>query len=223
MSVSILYILSNGKNTLIPTCFLFGLFIWYYFCIGSIINFLQNRVENRSMFLPIHFRQVDGTGNSWQFLQPNSAASFLWEDLGRRRLLELVVDGTDPKKSEKYDIDETFEHQPIHVTGGPAKALRVTILKEEKMNVVMIHDWMPKNEPKGILSRGYSTRSSQLSGNDFQQQQPTSISECEFHVILELAELGISIIDHTPEEILYFSVQNLLLAYSTGLGSGISR
>jgi vacuolar protein sorting-associated protein 13A/C len=46
---------------------------------------------------------------------------------------------------------------------------------------------------------------------------------CEFHVVLELAELGISVIDHTPEEILYLSVQNLLLAYSTGLGSGFSR
>ncbi|XP_059444630.1 uncharacterized protein LOC132176414 [Corylus avellana] len=182
------------------------------------------RIENRSMFLPIRFRQVDGTIDSWQFLLPNSAASFLWEDLGRRRLLELLVDGTDPLKSEKYDIDETFDHQPIHMVGGPAKkALRVTILKEEKMNVIKISDWMPENEPTGISSRRHSSLLSQLSGNDFQQQQLASISDCEFHVIVELAELGISIIDHTPEEILYLSVQNLLLAYSTGLGSGISR
>lgn len=175
------------------------------------------------MFLPIRFRQVDGTSDSWQFLLPNSAASFLWEDLGRRRLLELLVDGTDPLKSEKYDIDETFDHHPIHVVGGPAKALRVTILKEEKMSVIKISDWMPENEPSGILSRRHSSLLSQLSGNDFQQQQLASISDCEFHVIFELAELGISIIDHTPEEILYLSVQNLLVAYSTGLGSGISR
>ncbi|XP_062178337.1 uncharacterized protein LOC133883124 isoform X2 [Alnus glutinosa] len=181
------------------------------------------RIENRSMFLPIHFRQVDGTSDSWQFLLPNSAASFLWEDLGRRRLLELLVDGTDPLKSEKYDIDETFDHQPIDVVGGPAKALRVTILKEEKMNVIKISDWMPENEPTGILSRRHSSLLSEVSGNDFQQQQLASLSDCEFHVIFELAELGISIIDHTPEEILYLSVQNLLLAYSTGLGSGISR
>ncbi|KAK7405830.1 hypothetical protein VNO78_07440 [Psophocarpus tetragonolobus] len=45
----------------------------------------------------------------------------------------------------------------------------------------------------------------------------------EFHINFDLAELGISIIDHTPEEILYLSVQNLVLAYSTGLGTGISR
>lgn len=181
------------------------------------------RIENHSMFLPIHFRQVDGTSDSWQLLLPNSAASFLWEDLGRRRLLELLVDGTDPLKSEKYDIDETFDHQPIHVGGGPAKALRVTIIKEEKMNVVKISDWMPENEPAGILTRRHSSLLSQVSGNDFQQKKSASISDSEFHVIVELAELGISIIDHTPEEILYLSVQNLLLAYSTGLGSGVSR
>ncbi|XP_061360270.1 uncharacterized protein LOC133304277 isoform X2 [Gastrolobium bilobum] len=176
------------------------------------------RIENRSMFLPIRFRQVDGTGDSWQLLLPNSAASFLWEDLGRRRLLEFLVDGTDPMKSLKYDIDEISDHQPVHVADGPTKALRVTIVKEEKINVVKISDWMPETEPTGILSRRYLSLM-----NDSQKQQLMSITDCEFHINFDVAELGISIIDHTPEEILYLSVQNLVLAYSTGLGSGISR
>lgn len=177
------------------------------------------RVENRSMFLPIRIRQVDGTSDSWNFLLPNTAVSFLWEDLGRRRLLEILVDGEDPLKSGKYDIDEISDHQPIHVGSGPSKALRVTVIKEEKVNVIKISDWMPESEPAGVLSRSQSSLLSQLS---IQQQSPF-LSDCEFHVIIELAELGISIIDHTPEEILYLSVQNLLFAYSTGLGSGISR
>ncbi|XP_020230234.1 uncharacterized protein LOC109811015 [Cajanus cajan] len=172
------------------------------------------RIENRSMFLPIHFRQVDGISDSWRLLVPNSAASFLWEDLGRRRLLELLVDGTDPMKSLKYDIDEISDHQPIHVKDGPTRALRVTIVKEEKINVVKISDWMPENEP---------TRRHLSSMNDSQKQQLMSITDCEFHINFDLAELGMSIVDHTPEEILYLSVQNLVLAYSTGLGSGISR
>jgi vacuolar protein sorting-associated protein 13A/C len=79
------------------------------------------------MFLPIRIRQADGIGDSWQLLLPNSAASFLWEDLGRRRLLELLVDGTDPMKSLKYDIDEISDHQPLQVADGPTRALRVTI------------------------------------------------------------------------------------------------
>lgn len=169
------------------------------------------------MFLPIRFRQVDGISDSWQLLVPNSAASFLWEDLGRRRLLELLVDGTDPMKSLKYDIDEIADHEPVHVNDGPTRALRVTIIKEEKTNVVKISDWMPESEPTGILRRHLA------STNDYQKQQLMSITDCEFHINFDLAELGISVIDHTPEEILYLSVQNLVLAYSTGLGSGISR
>ncbi|KAJ0034329.1 hypothetical protein Pint_24264 [Pistacia integerrima] len=181
------------------------------------------RIENCSMFLPIRFRQVDGTSDSWQFLLPDAAASFLWEDLGRRHLLELLVDGADPSKSDKYDIDEIFDHQPIMGAGGPATALRVTILKEERTNVVKITDWMPENEPAAIMSRRIQSPLPKVSGNDSQNQQSLSSSDCEFHVVVELAELGISIVDHTPEEILYLSVQNVLLAYSTGLGSGFSR
>ncbi|PRQ39555.1 putative vacuolar protein sorting-associated protein [Rosa chinensis] len=177
------------------------------------------RIENRSMFLPIRIRQVDGTFDSWTFLLPNSAASFLWEDLGRRRLLEMLVEGADSLESEMYDIDEISDHPPINVGSGSSRALRVTIIKEEKVNVVKISDWMPESEPTGILSRRHSSSLSQLS----KQQQTASSSDCEFHIIVELAELGISIIDHTPEEILYLSIQNLLFAYSTGLGSGVSR
>ncbi|XP_022721975.1 uncharacterized protein LOC111279261 isoform X3 [Durio zibethinus] len=180
------------------------------------------RIENQSIFLPLRCRQVDGTSDSWHFLLPNTAVSFLWEDLGRRQLLEILADGTDPSRSEKYNIDEIFDHQPIDVT-GPARALRVTILKEEKVNVVKISDWMPENEPTAIIGQRIPSSLSEFSRNESYQQQLQSTSECECHFIVELAELGVSIIDHTPEEILYLSVQNLHLAYSTGLGSGFSR
>ncbi|XP_044499300.1 uncharacterized protein LOC123220770 isoform X3 [Mangifera indica] len=181
------------------------------------------RIENCSMFLPIHIRQADGTSDSWQFLLPNTAAAFLWEDLGRRRLLELLVDGADPSKSEKYDIDEICDHEPIMGTGGPDAALRVTILKEERTHIVKITDWMPENEAAAIMRKRIQSPLPQIPGNESQNQESLSSSDGEFHVVVELVELGISIVDHTPEEILYLSVQNVLLAYSTGLGSGFSR
>lgn len=173
--------------------------------------------------MPIRFRQVDGTNDSWKLLLPNTAISFLWEDLGRRRLLELLIDGSDSSKTDKYDIDEISDHQPVAVAGGPSKALHVTIVKEEKINVVLIRDWMPENEPGRLFGGRHLSPLSNPPRIDFYSSESTSISNCEYHVIVELAELGISLVDHTPEEILYFSVQNLLLAYSTGLDSGISR
>ncbi|KAF5752107.1 hypothetical protein HS088_TW01G00014 [Tripterygium wilfordii] len=180
------------------------------------------RIENRSMFLPIRFRQVDGGSDVWCFLLPNSAGSFLWDDLSRQHVLELLVDGADPLKSEKYNIDEICDHQPVHMAGGPAKALRVTIFKEEKTNVVKISDWMPENDPAQSLTKRIQSAPSQLT-RIASEQQSLSATDSEFHVIVELAELGLSVIDHTPEEILYLSVQNILLAYSSGLGSGFSR
>ncbi|XP_040944166.1 uncharacterized protein [Gossypium hirsutum] len=180
------------------------------------------RIENRSIFLPILFQQVDGTSGSWHLLLPNTAVSFLWEDLGRRHLLEILADGADPSRSGKYNIDEIFDHLPIDVA-GPAQALRITILKEERVNVVKISDWMPENEPPVIISQTIPSTLSELSRSESHQQQPQSTSECEFHFIVEFAELGVSIIDHTPEEILHLSLQNVHLAYSSGLGSGLSR
>lgn len=168
---------------------------------------------------------MDGTDDSWQSLLPNAAASFFWEDLGRQQLLEILVDGEDLTKSEKYNIDEIFDHQPNNMVGGPSKPLCVSIVKDEKVNIVKISDWMPESENSAIMSsRLHAPHLLQLSKSHSQHQQPKCVSsDCESHVILELAELGVSIIDHTPEEILYLSVQNCLLSYSTSMASGINR
>lgn len=138
------------------------------------------------------------TTDSWKLLFPDAAASFLWEDFGRPRLLEFLVEGTDSLKSLEYNIDEILEHQPKHAVGHPARALRVTILKEGKMNIVRISDWMPENEPSLITGRRVQPPSPQPSGNVSPQQQLPSSTGCKFHVVLELAGLGTSVTEHTP-------------------------
>ncbi|KAL8152479.1 LOW QUALITY PROTEIN: hypothetical protein V2J09_010239 [Rumex salicifolius] len=184
--------------------------------------FSPYRIENRSMLLPIRFRQADGSNDSWKLLPPNAAAAYLWEDIGRQRLLEILVDGSDTRRSVKYNIDEIVDHQPNNVENGPASALRVTIIKEEKINVVKITDWMPDDQLLPAMMPGRVPSS--ISPNPRSDSQSLqSHSDTEFHIFIELSELGISVIDHTPEEILYLSVQNLLISHSTGLGSGISR
>jgi vacuolar protein sorting-associated protein 13A/C len=98
----------------------------------------------------------------------------------------------------EYNIDEILEHQPKHAVGHPARALRVTILKEGKMNIVRISDWMPENEPSLITGRRVQPPSPQPSGNVSPQQQLPSSTGCKFHVVLELAGLGTSVTEHTP-------------------------
>ncbi|XP_059076567.1 uncharacterized protein LOC131042467 isoform X2 [Cryptomeria japonica] len=176
------------------------------------------RIENRSAVLPIRFRQVGGDDNSWQFLQPSSAISYAWEDLHRERLLEVLVDGADPRKSCKYNIDEVADHQPMATESGPVTALHVTVLKEGTTRVVKVADWMPSNENLAIVPVGVP-----ISLPSSEQNTPIVGSDNQFHIIIELSEFGLSVVDHTPEELLYLSVQNLIMSYATGLGSGISR
>ncbi|CAI9119065.1 OLC1v1020728C1 [Oldenlandia corymbosa var. corymbosa] len=176
------------------------------------------RIENRSFFLPIRVRQLEGSVDSWRSVLPNSSTFFFWEDLGRQKLLEISVDGADSTTSQTYNIDEIFDHEPFQAYGGGV--LRVTVLKEEQTNVVTISDWKPGSDPSTTLSR---IPPSNILGKNFQPLQSTSSLEGEFHLVVEVLELGLSIIDHTPEEILYLSIQNLLLSHSTGLGSGTSR
>ncbi|CAA6659805.1 unnamed protein product [Spirodela intermedia] len=178
------------------------------------------RIENRSMFLPLRIRQVDGSEDSWSSLPPNTAISFYWEDLGRQRLLEVLVDGSDPSNSEKFSIDKVIDHQPLQISSGRVRPLRLSIVKEGKIFVCKISDWMPDDEETIITHGSAPLTLSYSSENDYSNE---SSSERELHVILELADIGLSIIDHTPEEILYVSIQFLLLSYSTGSGSGISR
>ncbi|XP_078433928.1 calcium-dependent lipid-binding family protein isoform X2 [Wolffia australiana] len=180
------------------------------FRLGSTF-FSPYRIENRSMFLPLRIRQVDGSADSWSSLPPNTAISFYWEDLGRQRQLELLIDGSDPSNSEKISIDKLIDHQPLQISSGRVRPLRLSVVKEGKIFACKISDWMPGDEEK--ISDSGNTELIPLS----------SISERELQVSLELADFGLSIIDHTPEEIIYLSIHHLLFSYSNGLGSGVSR
>lgn len=175
------------------------------------------RIENRTAIFPIRVRQAGGDDESWKFIQTGSAMSFAWEDLNREQLLEVLVDGADPQKSSKYNIDEIAEHQPVPSQSGPVTPLRLTVFKEGNTSVVKVADWMPSNEelaivPVGLLEPSPSEHTLSAVGSDNQ-----------FHVIVELQEFGLSVVDHTPEELLYLSIQNLIMSYGTGLGSGTSR
>lgn len=169
--------------------------------------------------LPFRYRQAGGTSDSWQLLGPGSAASFAWEDLQRDRMLELLVDGADPLTARKFCIDDVGDYQPMPTKGGPIAALHVRVSKEGLMKVVKVADWRPSDLDLSIVL--YNSDASPARAPD--RIQPAAGSENQFHAILELSELGISIVDHTPEELLYVTMQTLLVQYATGLGSGTSR
>ncbi|KAJ7520829.1 hypothetical protein O6H91_19G024200 [Diphasiastrum complanatum] len=185
------------------------------------------RIENRSVILPFRFRQVDSSYESWQLLQTGSTLPFAWEDLQRERLLEILVDGADPLTSRAYNIDEIADHQPMPTKGGPVAALHVTVSREKGMQVVRVADWMPSDDILAILPFRLP---SMFPAHTPEKDSPRLLEGCiaddsenQFLTVIELAEFGVSVVDHTPEELLYISLQNFVLSYATGLGSHTTR
>ena len=180
-------------------------------------KFMASRVENRSAVLSIRFRQANSNDDSWKVLPPQSAASFAWEDLLLDHLLEVLADGMDPRQSVKYNIDEPCDYPPMSVgRGAPAAALQVKVFSEGISKVFKVADYTPSTSNMSIVVAGTPTTPRPPAPEIHNQDN-------QIYTSIELAEFGLSIIDHTPEELLYVSIQNLVLSYATGLGSGTSR
>lgn len=174
-------------------------------------------MENRSAILPIRFRQAGSDHSSWKVLLPGSSASFAWEDLLRNHLLDVLPDGYDPKISIEYNIDEPFDYQPFPSVRGEVPApLRATVLSEGSTKVFKVADYTPGTGNMSVVIVGSPTNHRSLAPDFYNLEN-------QFHTSIELAEFGLSIVDYTPEELLYVSIQNLVLSYATGLGSGTSR
>jgi vacuolar protein sorting-associated protein 13A/C len=177
---------------------------------------------NQSAVFPIRFRQIGCDSSSWKLLLPGSAMPFAWEDLQKEHKLEVMVDGAEPSRSRIVAIDECADYEPLESGSTPVAAFHIRIFREGSVQVVKVSDWTPSNQSLSLLPFNSSNmEQSQLayktkSANQHQMEHQIQIS-------FNLFELGISLVDHTPEELLYVSVQDFSLLYATGLGSGISR
>ncbi|KAG0568137.1 hypothetical protein KC19_7G189300 [Ceratodon purpureus] len=175
------------------------------------------RVENRSTVMRISFRQAGSDDSSWKVLLPGSSASFAWEDLVRNHHLEILPEGFDPQHSIQFNIDEPFDYHPFPSFRGSAPVpLRASVISEGFSKVFKVADSSPSAGNMSLVIAGTPT-TPRTPAPEFHNL------ENQFHTSIELAEFGLSIVDYTPEELLYVSIQNLVLSYATGLGSGTNR
>jgi vacuolar protein sorting-associated protein 13A/C len=91
------------------------------------------------------------------------------------------------------------------------------------------HDGLPFSGDLAIVSRtpsfagvGASSSMLDVAGHP-ERAEPEAGKETEFHMILDIHDLGVSIIDHSPEELLFVAIQGANVSYSTGLAGGITR
>ncbi|PQM34057.1 uncharacterized protein Pyn_27596 [Prunus yedoensis var. nudiflora] len=183
-----------------------------YYKLSARLNMTSDRTkvvqfQPHSLFInrvgsSLCLQQCDSQSVAW--IHPtDSPKPFCWQSCAKVELLKLRVDGY------KWSAPFSVCNEGI---------MRVCLRKDtgnEQLQFRIAVRSGAKNSSYEVIFRPNSSLSPYRVENR-SMFLPIRIRQVD-------AELGISIIDHTPEEILYLSVQNLLFAYSTGLGSGISR
>eukprot|EP00850_Spirogloea_muscicola_P018627 SM000173S02996 [mRNA] locus=s173:28246:52241:- [translate_table: standard] len=185
------------------------------------------RIENRTAVLPLKVRQAGPRDSTWLLLQPGSSASFAWEALQSSRLLEVMVEGASAGSASTFDITEPGDQKPAVTSSGAVAAIHVLVAQELLgLTVACICDWHPGDSMEGALALTSSLQEEVSASTRMQQQAEAAAnesSENQYHIQLHLEDFGLSVVNHTPLELLYVSMQTAIFSYSTGLGSGISR
>eukprot|EP00271_Cylindrocystis_brebissonii_P008358 TRINITY_DN2254_c0_g1_i1.p1 TRINITY_DN2254_c0_g1~~TRINITY_DN2254_c0_g1_i1.p1 ORF type:complete len:1958 (-),score=356.45 TRINITY_DN2254_c0_g1_i1:258-5252(-) len=188
------------------------------------------KIENRCSILPVRFRQLFTSDNSWELLSPGSTLPFAWEDLMGDRRFEVKVDGAEPGQTRILNIDHEADILPTSWnTNLPCPALRFTVRRElAGPMTVQITDWRPSSgDDEGSVTSGLMSTSSSSSnltslgpGGASAGQDEAQGNQKKFYVNFLLDEFGLSVIDHTPEELLYISMQGAVFQYDTNVNSG---
>eukprot|EP00850_Spirogloea_muscicola_P005223 SM000023S07679 [mRNA] locus=s23:814661:836470:+ [translate_table: standard] len=185
------------------------------------------RIENRTAMLPLKMRQAGPRDSTWLLLQPGSSASFAWEALESSQLLEVLVKGASADSASTFSINDPGDHKPAVTSSGAVAAIHVLVAQELLgFTVACICDWHPGDALEGALALTSSSQEEVSASTRMRQQAEAAAdggSKNQFHIQLHLEDIGLSVVNHTPQELLYVSMQTAIFSYSTGLGSGISR
>lgn len=189
------------------------------------------KIENRSMLLPIKFRQMGSSEEAWQLLQAGSSSAFAWEDLRHDQKIELMVEGADPITARQLSIDQEADVEPPTAQKEPVAALSVSIRQEfSGVMRVRITDWTPSDaypedwsqvtSPFDPAAASGRPTTGAVSANE---ANGAGGSGSSFSVQLHLDEFGLSLIDQTPEELLYLSMHSAHASYESNASTGAGR
>lgn len=147
----------------------------------------------------LQYRQKGLGDEAWQFLQPCSASSYVWENLEGEQLLEVLIAKSGISAMETYDINKPGKHyirERSHSLGYYCEVLEVGSVK-----VVKVCEFI-KNQQS---SRGDEAV-------DSNESSPSS----QMEVQLELGQLGVSLIDQKLREFVYLCMEKVSFTYVTG-------
>ncbi|EPS64219.1 hypothetical protein M569_10562, partial [Genlisea aurea] len=168
------------------------------------------RIENRTKKIYIRFRQTGFDGDAWIPLPPLSTSNFSWEDPYGQKFIDAEIDTGSSVSVCKFDLNtvgfsiiDNYPGLSLHVANiGHLKVVRFLELsahsrEEASLCPLLVRYW----------------GNSHIQANLPQQRSPLEL-------ILELAGLGISVVDHKPRELSYLYLEKLFISYSAGYDGG---
>lgn len=176
------------------------------------------RIENHCTALPIRIRQVGTSADDWEQIQPGESVPFTWPEISGEKRLEVV--GGSLKTSIKMDIDQEGVQDSItHFESTPVAPLVIHVSKIDSVMLVQFLDLKP-SQSEETQAQSLTELDSDSEVRDKALLQVQERSGSTFSFIFKLDDLGISVVDHSPEELLYISMQSGLLAYDSDATGG---
>lgn len=177
------------------------------------------RLENHMKHIKIQYRQSGLDDGAWQFLQPGSADLYAWENPCGEQLLEVLTVGDHISTSEKFDITRTGDHYPSEEDMSVSFYCQVLEIGDVKV-VRFSQIGKRRSQTTHCEGQGASTRSAS-SSKSLPVEADGSSSQLEIQ--LELGQVGFSMIDLKPRELLYLYMEKLSFFYALGYVGKIRR
>ncbi|XP_057978559.1 uncharacterized protein LOC131164992 isoform X2 [Malania oleifera] len=171
------------------------------------------RIENRTFSKMIQIRQSGFGDDAWIQLEPLSTTNFSWEDPYGQKLIDTVVNTGSSIAVWQFDLEKAGVHSAedgvlrikFHVADmGDIKVARFT--EDGTLG-------QDSHESIWFLTPAGKWEISHMQGNMQSNTLPVEI-------IIDLAIVGVSVIDHRPRELCYLYLERVFISYSTGYDSG---
>ncbi|XP_059641926.1 uncharacterized protein LOC132283907 [Cornus florida] len=180
------------------------------FRLGSTIGPI--RIENRTI-KKISIRQSGFGDDSWIQLEPLSTTNFAWENPYGERLIDAEVNDGNSTTIWKLDLDKTR----LYSADDGALGLFFHVVEMGDTKVARFIDDRTLGSSSNEISR-FPVPVGNLGNSYMQSKMPDDGAPVE--LIVELAVVGISVVDHRPKELSYLYLERVFISYSTGYDGG---
>ncbi|KAJ8763967.1 hypothetical protein K2173_003749 [Erythroxylum novogranatense] len=169
------------------------------------------RIENRTTDKTISIRQSGFGEEAWIKLDPLSTTNFSWEDPYGHKVIDAKTESNSRVGFWKLDLEKiggSFSEED-----EVGLQFHVMDLRDIKVARFMNY-WSPtSNEETKYLIPAQNLQNSQIS-----REMKSNTTSME--LIVDLAVVGISVVDHRPKELSYLYFERVFLSYSTGYDGG---